>query len=95
MQLYDVIWKERYIQKLEDKHGVSVEEVEQALFSSPFIRRIEKGKIKGEDLYAAYGKTEFGRYLITFFIYKKTSAALPISARDMTQSEKRYYERQK
>lgn len=95
MQLYDVIWKERYIQKIEDKHAVLTEEVEQILFSSPFIRRIEKGEIKGEDLYAAYGQTEFGRYLVVFFIHKRMSAAMPISARDMTQSEKRYYERQK
>jgi len=26
MQLYDVIWKERYIQKLENKHAVLTEE---------------------------------------------------------------------
>ncbi len=36
MQLYDVIWKERYVQKLEEKHAVLMEEVEQVLFS--FLR---------------------------------------------------------
>ncbi len=95
MQLYDVIWKERYIQKLEAKHAVLTEEVEQILFSNPLIRRVAKGKIKGEDLYTAYGQTEFGRYLVVFFIHKRRSAAMPISARDMTRSERRYYERQK
>jgi len=36
-----------------------------------------------------------GRYLIIFFIRKEFIAAMPISARDMTDSEKKYYERQK
>lgn len=50
--------------------------------------------IKGEDLYAAYGQTDGGRYLIIFFVRKEQTAALPISARDMTDSERKYYERQ-
>jgi uncharacterized DUF497 family protein len=50
--------------------------------------------VKGEDLYAAYGQTSGGRHLIVFFIRKEQTAALPISARDMTDSERRYYERQ-
>jgi len=49
--------------------------------------------VKGEDLYVAYGQTHGGRYLIVFFIRKETPA-LPISARDMTDSERNYYERQ-
>ena len=59
------------------------------------IDRAEKGHVRGEDLYVAYGQTDGGRYLVVFFIHKHQSVALPISARDMTQSERRYYERQK
>ena len=51
--------------------------------------------MKGEDLYAAYGQTAAGRYLIVFFIHKHPTAALPISARDMSQAERRYYDDQK
>ena len=94
MRLYEIIWKEQFVIKLEEKHGVFTDEVEAVLFNQPFIRRIEKGRIKGEDLYVAYGQTESGRYLVVFFVNKNRHAALPISARDMTQSEKRYYERQ-
>ena len=61
------------------------------LFSHPHIRRVEKGQIQGEDLYAAYGQTEVGRYLIVFFVLKHNTSALPISARDMTRSERKYY----
>jgi uncharacterized protein (DUF433 family) len=32
-----------------------------------------------------------GRYLIVFFVRKKTGQALPISARDMTSGERRRY----
>jgi uncharacterized DUF497 family protein len=64
------------------------------LFSRPHIRKSQKGQVKGEDLYVAYGKTDAGRYLVVFFIRKNQTSALPISARDMTESERRYYERQ-
>jgi uncharacterized DUF497 family protein len=94
MQLYEVIWKDRFINKIEAKHGVGTNEVENILFGKPHVRRARKGHVKGEDLYAAYGQTEDGRYLIVLFIRKEQTAALPISARDMTESEQRYYERQ-
>lgn len=95
MRLYEVIWKEQYIEKIETKHGVDTDEVEQVLFGNPHVRCSEKGKVKGEDVYAAYGRTNAGRYLIVFFINKRKTAALPISARDMSESERSYYERQK
>ena len=92
MQLYHVIWKDRFVDKLADKHGVETSEVEEILFTEPHIRLFEKGRIKGENLYAAYGRTEAGRYLIVFFILKRRTDAWPISARDMTQAERRYDE---
>lgn len=44
--LYNVIWKDRFIEKLEVKHGVQTDEVEEVLFSNPHIRRVEKGQIQ-------------------------------------------------
>jgi uncharacterized DUF497 family protein len=44
-----------------DKHGLTMDEVEQVLFSRPHVRLAEKGRIKGEDLYAAYGQTHAGQ----------------------------------
>ena len=95
MRLYEVIWKEVFVDKLEHKHRVMPDEVEQVLFSKPFIRRAEKGRVQGEDVYVAYGQTTAGRYLVVFFILKYQMAALPISARDMTQAERRYYAQQR
>ena len=95
MRLYEVIWKEVFVDKLEQKHRVMPDEVEQVLFSKPFIRRAEKGRVQGADAYVAYGQTAAGRYLVVFFILKYQTAALPISARDMTKAERRYYAQQR
>lgn len=95
MKLYEVIWKERFVKKIADKHAVTTEEVEEVLFSYPHVRKAEKGRVKGEDLYVAYGQTKAGRYLVAFFIRKPRAAALPISARNMTRAERRYYNAQK
>ena len=54
---------------------------------------VEKGDIPGEDVYSALGQTEAGRFLIVFFVYKKTKEALVISARDMDSKELRLYEK--
>jgi uncharacterized DUF497 family protein len=91
LKIVNVVWKEPFLAKIEEKHGVSESEVYEVLRSSPLIRRAEKGKIKGEHVYAAYGQADSGRYLMIFFIYKGKGAALPISARDMSFAERRYY----
>lgn len=95
MEIYEVIWRNRFVEKLADKHDVSIDEVEEVLFGSPFVRFWEKGETAGEHLYLAYGQTDAGRYLVVFFIRKPQNMALPISARDMTSSERRYYNGQK
>jgi hypothetical protein len=93
--LYEVIWKDQFVRKIESKHYVKIEEVEEILFSGSHFRRAQKGRVKGEDLYVAYGQTKTDRYLVVFFIRKSKNAAMPISARDMTASERRYYEKKK
>jgi hypothetical protein len=95
MQIYEVIWKEQFALKIQSKHRITLEEVEEILFTKSIFRKAAKGRVRGEDLFAAYGQTESGKYLIIFFIYKFNKAALPITARQMTLSERRYYEKRK
>lgn len=95
MQIYTIIWKDQFVEKLAVKHGVEMDEVEDVLFTKPHVRLFEKGHVKGENLYAAYGQTNAGRYLIVLFVLKNRTAALTISARDMTRSERKYYDKQK
>ena len=86
-----IFWKERFVEKLSVKHGVSIQEVEEVLRLNPVVRRMAKGHVRGEDVYSALAQINSGRYLILFFIKKKHGIILPISARDMDVSERRYY----
>lgn len=92
MFLSEIIWKERFVEKIESKHGVATEEVEEVLSSRPRARRAQRGRVPGEDFYAAYGQTFAGRYLVVFFVLKRPGVALPISARDMSFRERKSYE---
>ena len=93
MRILDIIWLPHIIDKLDWKHGVSPEEVEEVLFGNPVYRKVQRGHVSGENLYAAFGQSFAGRYLIIFFIYKLTHEALILSARDMDDKERRQYER--
>ena len=95
MKIREIIWKEEFVDKLATKHGVLVGEVEEVFDSVPHVRKVGKGKIKGEHVFTALGQTAGGRYLIIFFIRKLSGAVLPISARDMDGGEKNYYAKQK
>jgi len=70
---------------------VLIEEIDEILFEQPHIRFVEKGHREGEDLYAAYGQTMTGRWLIVFFVLKSPHEALMISGRDMNRKEQRLY----
>jgi len=93
MVIREIIWLDEVVAKLEAKHHVSTNEVEDVLREKPMLRRLERGRIAGEDLYVALGCTEAGRYLTVFFLRKGRSRGLVISARDMDAKERRLYGR--
>ena len=93
MIIREVLWLDDVVAKLEVKHRVSIDEVEEVLRGDPAVRRIEKGRVAGEDLYVALGRTEAGRHLAVFFIGKRGRCALVISAREMDRKERRLYGR--
>jgi uncharacterized DUF497 family protein len=95
MHITDFIWLAQFIDKLEHKHGVSTNEVEDVFANEPRIQSIERGNVDGENLYRALGQTDGGRYLAVFFIYKGQNRALVISARDASERERRSYGRYK
>ncbi|OGR05281.1 MAG: hypothetical protein A2511_17155 [Deltaproteobacteria bacterium RIFOXYD12_FULL_50_9] len=92
MFIDDLIWLSDIIEKLAWKHNVIQDEVEEVLCNKPQFRFIEKGYRTGEDVYAALGQTDSGRYLIVIFINKPNHMALIVSARDMDAKERRHYE---
>jgi len=94
VRIEDLIWLNQVVEKLESKHNISQVEVEEVFQSNLHFRYISKGRRrKDEDVYAAYGRTEAGRYLTVFFIHKPGNLALIISARDMDDKERKRYGR--
>ncbi len=93
MKITGIIWYEKIIEKLERKHNVKQYEVREVFVRKPEFRYIEKGQTPGENVYAASGRTRAGRFIILFFIYKTDQHALILSARSMTESERKKYEK--
>lgn len=93
MRITGFIWLEQYVEKLITKHDVTPEEVEAMFSSRPHYRFVEKGHVPNENMYAAMGQGEAGRYIVAFFIHKPDGRALIISARGMDDAEKKRYGR--
>ena len=93
MKITGLIWLEDIVQKLLQKHRVQPQEVEEVLSNLPRFFFVEKGHRQGENVYAALGQTGAGRYLVVFFARTKDGRALILSARDMTDAERKRYGR--
>ena len=91
MNITGYIWYEDVLEKLDREHGVRQQEVREVFADLPHYRFVEKGHRADENVYAALGETNGGRYLIVFFVRKKDGRALILSARDMTRNERRDY----
>lgn len=89
MHIHSFNWDEENEDHIAE-HGVTIFEVEETiLFGKPFYQRSR------EDKYIAYGLTEEGRYLFIVFVTKGSGRIRVISARDMTEKEKRYYKKKR
>ncbi|MBI4769531.1 MAG: BrnT family toxin [Chloroflexi bacterium] len=94
MQIDSIVCPENIEDKIETKHGVTCRDATQVLLNRPRIRFAEKGRTIGDNIYAAFGQTFGGRYLSVFFIHKPgTRTAIIISARDMSNRERKAYGR--
>jgi len=87
----DIIWLDNIVEKLAWKHNVLPSEVEEVLRGNCKVFRKQKGKVEGEELYNAIGRTEAGRYLSVFFIKKLGNRALIVTAREMNRRERNRY----
>lgn len=93
MEITRVIWLEDIVEKLIWKHNVQDQEVIEVLENKPIFQRKEEGYKPGEDVYAAFGRTNMGCLLSVFFVYTRNNRAIIVSARDMSQRERRKYVR--
>ncbi len=93
MEINRIIWLEDIVEKLLWKHDVEEPEVIEVLENRPKFQLKEAGHKAGEDVFAAFGKTNTGRWLSVFFVYTQDQRAIIVSARDMTQKERNKYVR--
>jgi len=88
MVIRELNWS-RYVMIHIDKHKVEPYEVEEAVFeNSPYIR-----KGAGSHTYVVYGQTNGGRFLFVPMVItdKVDGRASPLTARDMTPSERKLF----
>ena len=92
MTIYEFIWPEDRIEHIA-RHGVTLEEVEEACFGRAFVRRT---KSEGENpVYYVLGQTASGRYLFCVAIRFPDGKGYPVTPREMTEKEKRRYRKWK
>lgn len=82
MRITDYEWDEDNTGHIA-RHGVSPEEVEEACHNRPYVL---KGR---EGAYLIYSQTDDGRYLLVVGRYKGSGVIRVITARDMTNAERR------
>ncbi len=78
-------WDTKNIHHLLYRHNVTREEAEQVFIGDPYFR---KGK---DETRYAYGQTDSGRYLFLVYRYLGKGVVRVITARDMTEGERRLY----
>jgi len=86
VRIYSILWPEEVVVKIIGKHNIIPEEVEQVFSSKPYIRR--KGKVL-----LAYGASMAGRYLFVVFTKINLRQIKIVTAREMTNNERKLYRR--
>ncbi len=89
MKVIDFEWDEGNFQHIALGHGIEPAEAEEVFAGIPLFRKTKRGH------YAAMGPTSDGRHLVLIFEMKGKGAARVITGWDMSDSEKRYYSKNK
>ncbi len=76
------------LDKIESRHGVVFHEVEEACYSEG--RHVRRGR---EGLYKIFSQTEAGRYLLVVLADLTGGVWKVVTARAMTEQERRLYRR--
>ena len=88
MLIHEFVWPAERIEHIA-RHGVTPNEVEDVCFGNPLIQR---AKSEGENpVYYMLGQTRAGRYLFCVVIAFPDGKGYPVTARPMTNKEKRRY----
>jgi uncharacterized DUF497 family protein len=88
MRIHEFVWPQDRVDHI-GRHGVTPEEVEQACFGEPLVQRAKSAGENPVDY--VLGQTDAGRYLFCVVIRLPDGKGYPITARPMTDKEKRRY----
>lgn len=92
MRIRQIIWPQERIDHIA-RHGVTPQEVEEVCFGKPLVLR---AKSEGDNpVYYVLGQTTAGRYLFCVIIQFPDGNGYPVTAREMTDKEKRRYRKRK
>ncbi len=81
----DLAIDDSVLAKIEDRHHVTFEEVSEVCFS--LEKHVRRGR---EGLYKVFGQTTVGRYLLVVIAHHSDGWHV-VTARDMTESERRSF----
>jgi len=88
MRIREFVWSQDRVDHIQ-RHGVLSEEVEQACFGQAFVQR---AKSEGSSpVYYVPRQTDSGRYHFCVVIQFPDDKGYPVTARQMTDKEKRRY----
>lgn len=97
MKFIRLRWSKHRIQHIA-RHNVNPEEVEEAIFQDKFsfVQRREKSKkYPGSYMIAVFGSTLEGRLLMILLLNIPSGYYVPITARDMDDTERKYYQKRR
>jgi uncharacterized DUF497 family protein len=92
MRITEILWTESDVAHLA-RHGVTPEEVEEVLAAGPIWRRGRTHRETQRKSLYAFGQTDSGRYLFIVLCPRELGRARCITAMDMDEKARRYYER--
>ena len=88
MRIREFVWPDERIDHIAG-HGITPEEFEETCFGRALVLR---GKSEGQNhVYYVLGQTDAGRYLFCVVIPFPNGKGYPVTARPMTEREKRRY----
>jgi uncharacterized DUF497 family protein len=92
MRIYELIWPEDRVDHIA-RHGVTPSEFEEICFGRSLVL---KAKPSGQNpVYYVLGQTDAGRYVFCVVINFPDGKGYPVTARPMTDKERRRYQQWK
>ena len=90
MQIQHILWPESQIEHIA-RHHVTPQEFDEICFGKSLVQR---ARSDGENpVYYVLGRTRSGRYLFCVIIQFPDNNGYPITARPMTKSERRRFQK--